>query len=61
MDYLVEWHINIEAESPEQAANLARVIQLDPDNQANHFYVTAEEDDGPVEINADLEPVQVRS
>ena len=60
MDYLVEWHINIEAESPEQAANLARIIQLDPEYQANHFYVTEEEADGPVEINADLEPVQLK-
>ena len=40
--YCVEWYRSIEAEDPQDAANKAREIQLDPTNHANHFYVTKE-------------------
>jgi len=39
MDYLVTWNITVEAESPEEAAKLAREIQLDPDSSALFFDV----------------------
>lgn len=55
MEYLVEWKIEIDADSPEDAANRARQIQLNPENTANHFYVTAEDDDESVEVNAEME------
>lgn len=54
MEYLVEWHIHIEAESHEEAAEEARAIQLDPRNTANHFYVTAEDDSEAQEVNVPL-------
>ena len=37
--YLVQWEIEIDADSPQQAARLAREIQLDPKNVADHFTV----------------------
>jgi hypothetical protein len=42
-EYLVTWQIEIDANTPEQAAKKARAIQVDPDNQADHFEVTNEE------------------
>ena len=53
-EYHVEWHIEVSADSPEEAANLARAIQLAPDNTANHFYVTQEDNGEELEINADI-------
>lgn len=55
-EYFVEWTIEVSADSPEEAANIARAIQLQPDNTANHFYVTADDEDESTEINADLVP-----
>ncbi len=42
MFYKVEWGINIEAHSPEEAARKAREIQLDPDSTATFYDVTYE-------------------
>ncbi len=39
-EYVVSWKIDILATSPEVAADLAREIQLDPDNIADLFEVT---------------------
>jgi len=39
MEYRVTWIIELDAESPEEAARLARAIQLDPDSLATHFIV----------------------
>lgn len=37
--YTVNWTIEIEAESPREAAEFAREWQLDPDSEALHFVV----------------------
>lgn len=37
--YHVTWEIDIEADSPEEAATVARYIQLDPENIATVFAV----------------------
>jgi spore germination protein YaaH len=39
MEYRVTWLIDIDAESFEDAARLAREIQLDPESIATHFIV----------------------
>lgn len=39
MMYLVKWEIDIDAESPEQAATQALIIQRDPYSTANCFKV----------------------
>lgn len=57
-EYLVEWTIELSATSPEEAANKARLIQLDRMNMANHFYVTPTDSDEREEVNADLSPVR---
>lgn len=41
--YLVVWEIELEAETPEDAARKAREIQLDPDSAATFFSVDGEE------------------
>ena len=51
-EYTVTWTIEIEAETPEQAARQARRIQLDPSNRSDHFEVTDEEGT-TYDINAD--------
>ena len=38
-EYNVVWRINIEAETPEQAAQLARDIQLDPESTSTIFEI----------------------
>jgi len=43
--YLVTWTIDIDADSPREAAELARLIQLDPDSEAVYFDVDGEEID----------------
>lgn len=53
-EYLVEWHISIDADSPEEAARQAREIQLDPANTANHFYVYQEDNGECEEVNVPL-------
>lgn len=40
MDYRVIWEIDIEADSPEDAAKKAREIQRDPKSTAVYFKVT---------------------
>ena len=40
MEYKVTWTIEIQAESPLDAAKLSREIQLDPNSIATHFVVT---------------------
>ena len=44
--YRVTWFIDLEAETPKAAAGLAREIQLDPENEATVFEVTALNEDG---------------
>lgn len=39
MEYRVTWTIDLDAESFEDAARLAREIQLDPDSLATHFVI----------------------
>lgn len=39
-EYVVTWRIDIEADSPEEAARKAREIQLRPNSIANVFTVT---------------------
>ena len=38
-EYHVMWEIEVEASSPEEAALLAREIQLDPNSSATVFHV----------------------
>jgi hypothetical protein len=40
MEYNVVWNIQIEAETPEEAARLALEIQRDPSSEATYFNVT---------------------
>uniref|UniRef100_A0A6M3MAE3 Uncharacterized protein n=1 Tax=viral metagenome TaxID=1070528 RepID=A0A6M3MAE3_9ZZZZ len=40
VDYLVTWEIDIEAETPREAAVIARNIQIDPESYAKFFKVT---------------------
>lgn len=42
MEYKVTWIIEVSAESFEEAAQLAREIQLDKESLATHFTVTDE-------------------
>ena len=37
--YLVEWQVELHAESPQEAAQKAQDIQLDPDSTDNLFSV----------------------
>lgn len=39
MEYLVIWDIDIDAETPEEAAREARAIQQDPASEATFFSV----------------------
>lgn len=50
MLYRVTWKIDINAESPREAAEEARRIQRDPDSTANVFDVTPHEN-----LNIDLD------
>ena len=43
MEYRVTWIIDIDADSPNDAARLARQVQLDPDSTATHFIVQTED------------------
>jgi hypothetical protein len=38
-DYTVAWTVQVQADSPEQAARRARVMQIDPDTAATVFDV----------------------
>jgi hypothetical protein len=51
--FLVTWEINVDAESPEQAAKLARHYQLKPDSTADVFDVIECDGDGKV-VRIDL-------
>lgn len=51
-NYLVEWHINIVAESPRDAARVALEIQRDPHSLATVFQVTEHDTfTDPVEVD----------
>lgn len=39
MNYLIRWEIELEANSPREAAQQAKLIQQDPESIANVFYV----------------------
>lgn len=43
MTYAVIWEINIEADSPEEAAKEGIRIQQDPESLASHFHVVDED------------------
>lgn len=49
-DYLVEWRIDVEADSPEEAAAMALAVMRDPESTALHFTVLAHEP-GPGFVN----------
>ncbi len=50
-EYLVEWAINISAESPEEAAKFALEIQRDPKSLATYFIVTDELENKRTEVH----------
>lgn len=62
-EYTCEWTVTLSANSPEEAVNMARAIQLDPKNTANHFSVFDDDETGDWmgDFNADLEPKAVGS
>ena len=45
MEYHVMWEIDIEADTPEEAARIALDIQRNPESTATVFTVTDEEDE----------------
>lgn len=52
-EYHVVWEIDIQADSPQHAANLSLEIHRDARSLANHFTVTEIDGDGKsVEVNA---------
>lgn len=51
-EYLITWTIEVEADSPLEAVQEARKIQLDPDSHATVF--TAEDDEGSDPWTIDL-------
>lgn len=53
MGYLVTWSIDIEATSPEAAAEMAREIQRDPTSTANVFEVRRQGQDEVVRVDLD--------
>lgn len=60
--YRVRWDIDVFEPSPKAAANEARRIQLDPDNQAIHFTVEKAGDvQSKKDIIADLKPKSPKS
>lgn len=42
-EYHVIWHIEVSADSPEEAAQVAKAIQADPGSTATHFEVVDED------------------
>jgi hypothetical protein len=52
-EYRVLWEIELEASTPEEAAQLARELQLDPESFATFFIV--QEPDG-TEHEIEIEP-----
>ena len=56
-EYLVTWKLNIDAESPRQAAEKALEIQRDPDSTATFFKVESMEPGGGVTHIALSQPV----
>lgn len=50
MEYRVMWCIDLEADSPEHAARLAREIQEDPESLANVFRVAPTADSKAITI-----------
>lgn len=53
MEYHVTWTIEVQASSSEEAARLARDIQLDPNSLATHFVVAGEDKAvRPIELDA---------
>lgn len=58
--YVVTWTIEIEATSPEVAAQMARDIQLDPDSIATVFEVRKDLGFFPKTVVVDLEATDER-
>jgi hypothetical protein len=51
-NYLVEWHVNVYADSPREAAREALRIQRDPESWATVFQVTEHDTfTDPIEID----------
>ena len=50
--YLVTWTIDIDAESPEEAAVEALRIQQDPESEADHFEVKNQKTKKVTAVNA---------
>jgi hypothetical protein len=58
MEYIVEWAIDIDGDSPEAAARKALRIQRDPNSIATVFTVCEKRADGTLgaEVSVDLGP-----
>lgn len=52
MNYYVTWGIEIEADTPQEAARVARTIQLNPESIANYFELIDDEGEvTPVDLD----------
>jgi hypothetical protein len=54
--YTVRWEIDIDADTPEEAATRARAIQLDPDSAATFFEVLGQNGEPNIEVDVWAEP-----
>lgn len=51
--FTCRWEVEIDADTPEEAAEQARVMQLDPENIATFFIVT---DESGKAVHVDVDP-----
>ena len=58
-EYLIRWEINIDADSPEEAARIALEIQRDPASQATIFTAYEDNDETRPAVTVNPEAVMV--
>jgi hypothetical protein len=51
MDYFVNWEIEVKAENPVEAAQLARAAQTRPDTRSTVFQVYNEDTEGAIRVD----------
>lgn len=60
MDYTVNWVVNVDAASPEEAANICREMQLDRNSTATVFNIVDNKGNvTTVDLRFDTEPLNV--
>lgn len=58
-EYKIVWVIEVDANSSVEAAMLAKIIQLDPNSEANHFIVYNKETNETKDIELQRMPDEV--